>query len=76
MENGDRYTKAVLTVIAVCLVVIALRGTVLEQAMAESGPLSVVVVGASAGVLKSAGPMHVCVIIANSRPSVEEADAR
>jgi uncharacterized membrane protein YeiH len=39
----DRYTKAVLTVIAVCLVVIAVRGTGVGTAVAQSGPVHVIV---------------------------------
>jgi hypothetical protein len=39
----DRYTKAILTVIAVCLMVIAVRGTVIEKAVAQSGPVHVIV---------------------------------
>ena len=39
----DRYTKGVLTVIAICLVVIAVRGTAVERAVAELGPLHVTV---------------------------------
>jgi hypothetical protein len=39
----DRYTKAVLTVIAVSLAVIALRGTAVEKAVAQSGPVHVIV---------------------------------
>ena len=39
----DRYTKGVLTVIAICLVVIAVRGTSVEKAVAELGPLHVTV---------------------------------
>lgn len=39
----DRYTKAVLTVIAACLVVIAVRGTGIGAAVAQSGPVHVIV---------------------------------
>jgi hypothetical protein len=39
----DQYTKAVLTVIAVCLMVIAFRGTVVERAVAQNGPAHVIV---------------------------------
>jgi hypothetical protein len=39
----DRYTKGVLTVIAICLVVIAVRGTSVEKAVAALGPLHVTV---------------------------------
>ena len=39
----DRYTKGVLTVIAICLVVIAVRGTSVEKAVAELGSLHVTV---------------------------------
>jgi hypothetical protein len=39
----DRYTKAVLTVIAASLMVIALRGTGVGTAVAQSGPVHVIV---------------------------------
>jgi hypothetical protein len=38
----DRYTKAILTVIAACLVVIVLRGQYLPEASAQS-PVHVIV---------------------------------
>ena len=47
----DRYTKAVLTVIAICLVVIAMRGSTVEKAVAQSGPVRVI----------QSGPVHVIV---------------
>jgi len=41
---NDFYTKAVLTVIAACLVCIVLRdGPPVKQAFAQSGPLHVIV---------------------------------
>lgn len=39
----DRYTKAILTVIAVALAVIAVRGTAVERAIAQTGPVHVIV---------------------------------
>jgi hypothetical protein len=39
----DRFTKGVLTVIAICLVVIAVRGTAVEKVIAQSGPVHVIV---------------------------------
>jgi hypothetical protein len=39
----DRYTKIVLTVIAVCLVIVPARGTAIETAIAQSGPVHVIV---------------------------------
>lgn len=43
MTMTDRYTKAVLTVIALCLSIIALRGTEVERAVAQAGPIHVIV---------------------------------
>jgi hypothetical protein len=39
----DRYTKTVLTVIAACLLVIAIRGATDGTAKAQSGPVHVMV---------------------------------
>ena len=39
----DRYTKVVLTIIAVALSVIALRGLPMTKAVAQSGPVHVIV---------------------------------
>jgi hypothetical protein len=39
----DRYTQTVLTVIAGRLVVIAIRGTAVKKAAAQSGPVHVIV---------------------------------
>jgi hypothetical protein len=40
----DRYTKSVLTVIAVCLLVIAFRGaSPIDKAQAQSGPVHVII---------------------------------
>jgi hypothetical protein len=41
----DRYTKAVLTVIAACLVVMATRGPLVDRAVAQNGPMHVIVDG-------------------------------
>ncbi len=40
---SDRYTKVVLTVIAGCLLVIAVRGGGPEKAVAQSGPVHVII---------------------------------
>jgi hypothetical protein len=55
----DRYTKAILTVIAVCLAVIAVRGTSVEKALAQSGPVHVVVDQVAPYALQYAGPLQV-----------------
>lgn len=39
----DLYTKAVLTLIAICLAVIAFRGAVMETFIGQSGPVHVIV---------------------------------
>jgi hypothetical protein len=39
----DHYTKSVLTVIAACLLVIAVRGVGIGPALAQSGPIHVIV---------------------------------
>jgi hypothetical protein len=57
----DRYTKAVLTVIAVCLVVIIMRDIpIVKQAAAQSGgPVHVVVDSVMSYAFQYAGPLHV-----------------
>jgi hypothetical protein len=40
---SDLYTKAVLTIIAICLVVIAFRAQPISEALAQSGKVHVVV---------------------------------
>jgi hypothetical protein len=55
----DRYTKAVLTVIAVCLAVIAVRGTSVERAVAQSGPVHVVVDSVASFAFQFAGPLQI-----------------
>jgi hypothetical protein len=39
----DRYTKVVLTIIAACLIVIAFRDVAPEKALAQSGPVHVII---------------------------------
>ncbi len=58
----DRYTKAVLTIIASALVVIAFQGSkpvVHAQAQAEFYPIHVIVDGIANGALRFAGPIQV-----------------
>jgi hypothetical protein len=55
----DRYTKAVLTVIAICLAVIAIRGAQpISPALAQS-PVHVIVDQVAGFALQFAGPLHV-----------------
>lgn len=60
MKNVDFYTKAVLTVIAVCLVILTLRNTEIippakasapaeTESLSSSGPMEVRIVGVSYG---------------------------
>jgi len=56
----DRYTKAILTVIAACLVVIAFRDArPAGRAEAQSGPVHVIVDGVATGAFQAAGPLLV-----------------
>jgi hypothetical protein len=56
----DRYTKAVLTVIAACLVVIALRDLrPIGKAEAQSGPVHVVIDSVASFAFQFAGPLQV-----------------
>jgi len=63
----DRYTKAVLTVIALCLVINVLRDTPLvKRAFAQSGPVHVIVDSVASYAFQYAGPLHVHAIAAAS----------
>jgi hypothetical protein len=53
----DRYTKAILTVIAACLVLLVLRGHPMVPAHAQSGPMHIVIDGSSSQALP--GPIVV-----------------
>jgi hypothetical protein len=66
----DRYTKAVLTIIAVCLIVIAAHNvSPTDKAKAQDGPVRVIVVqsellhvevdNVAPGAMQSAGPLQV-----------------
>lgn len=56
----DRYTKAVLTVIAACLVINVLRdASVVKQAFAQTGPVHVIVDSVFPYAFQYAGPLHV-----------------
>jgi len=55
----DRYTKAVLTVIAICLVWNIVAGTNVGRAVAQSGPVHVVIDSVSSYAFAYAGPLHV-----------------
>lgn len=56
----DRYTKAILSIIAFALVVIAFQGTrPVTTAQAQSGPVHVVVDSVASYALQYAGPLQV-----------------
>lgn len=55
----DNYTKAVLTIIAVSLTVIAMRNAVPDKALAQSGPVHVIVDQVASYALQYAGPIQV-----------------
>lgn len=55
----DRYTKAVLTVIAVALSVIALRGAMAAAHAQSDGPVHVIVDGVASYAFQYAGPLDV-----------------
>lgn len=57
----DRYTKAVLTVIAVCLVTLVLQNTdLVKPAHAQqNGPVHVIVDSAASFAFQFAGPLQV-----------------
>jgi hypothetical protein len=56
----DRYTKAVLTVIAGCLLVIAFRDVApIGKATAQSGPVHVIVDSVASFAFQFAGPVQV-----------------
>jgi hypothetical protein len=56
----DRYTKAVLTVIATCLVILVLQGPPIgRSATAQSGPVHVIVDSVASFALQYAGPLRV-----------------
>jgi hypothetical protein len=58
----DRYTKGVLTIIAICLVVIAFRQSQpIGKAEAQNAPLHVIVDSAAQNAFQSAGPLQVTV---------------
>jgi hypothetical protein len=56
---SDRYTKTVLTVIAICLVVIAFQGRATDHAYAQTGPVHVIVDSVASFALQFAGPLAV-----------------
>ena len=56
---ADWYTKAVLTVIAACLLVIALRGVGPSPAQAQMGQTHVVIDSVSSYAFQYAGPLEV-----------------
>ncbi len=58
---ADRYTKSVLTVIAVALSVIALRGTFPSAHAQSDGPVHVIVDSVASYALQYAGPLTVTV---------------
>jgi hypothetical protein len=58
----DRYTKGVLTGIAICLAMIAFRQyEPIDKAQAQNGPAHVIVDSAPQYAFQSAGPLQVTV---------------
>jgi hypothetical protein len=58
----DRYTKSVLTIIAVCLAIIAFRlSDPIGRAEAESGPIHVIVDSAKKNAFQVAGPLQITI---------------
>ena len=55
----DRYTKCVLTVIAACLVWNIVSGTSVGPALAQSGPVHVIVDSMQSYAMQYAGPVEV-----------------
>jgi hypothetical protein len=56
----DRYTKSVLTIIAICLVLIAFRQfKPIDKAEAQNDPVHVIVDSAAQFAFQSAGPLQV-----------------
>jgi hypothetical protein len=55
----DYYTKAVLTVIAVCLGLLVVRGITGESAVAQSGQVHVIIDSANSSAFQYAGPLRV-----------------
>lgn len=56
---SDRYTKIVLTVIAICLVAIAFQGRAPNHAYAQTRPVHVIVDSVAPLALQLAGPLTV-----------------
>jgi hypothetical protein len=57
----DRYTKIILTVIAMALSVIAVRGTIPTAKAQTDGPVHVIVDSVASYALQYAGPFEVTV---------------
>jgi hypothetical protein len=56
----DLYTKVVLTVIALCLLLsVVQKSTVISEAQAQSGPVHVWIDGSQSFALQFAGPLAV-----------------
>lgn len=55
----DRYTKSVLTVIAVALSVIAVKGVISSARAQSDGPVHVIVDSVASYALQYAGPLDV-----------------
>jgi hypothetical protein len=59
---ADHYTKCVLTIIAVCLGIIAFRQLQpIDKAQAQTGPVHVIIDSAAQSALQLAGPLQVTV---------------
>jgi hypothetical protein len=58
----DRYTKCVLTIIAICLSIIAFRLLApIDKAEAQNGPVHVIVDSAKRNAFQFAGPLQITI---------------
>jgi hypothetical protein len=58
--NIDRYTKVVLTIIALCQCIIVIRDVpVIKDVMAQNGPVHVVIDSVNSFAFQFAGPLQV-----------------
>jgi hypothetical protein len=58
--NNDRYTKVILTVIAFCQCILVIRDVpIIKDALAQSGPVHVIVDQVQSYAFQYAGPIEV-----------------